>query len=368
MFQIPLVDFNWIFQIIFLVFFMFIYLYGTRLQSYIWQRQAEAGVKQLEVLAKQGRNIATQTFKDLKVEEKVIKSTLDKFLEFFVIEPVNLDPAGYIQRLEHVLDVREVRHEEHVAKIATKASPVEQANAEAVLSGAHALYYVFRVVRHFYLLGKKTKSIYYTMQLQMQLPEILQMAKAYFEATRAFADGKPIGDGMGPLAVAHFAREIKANEPETIAKHTVAFSGEFEGRNLWFIRAEGPGSQVGKPGKGIEEVVKRKKGKVARIITVDAGLKLEGEDTGQVIEGAGPAIGGAGVEKYKMEISGLEHKIPTDAIVIKESLEDALTPLKKALVDAIPKVIEKMKEYILELTEKGDTIVIAGIGNTVGIG
>ena len=367
MLQIPLVDFNWIFQIIFLVFFMFIYLYGTRLQSYIWQRQAEAGLKQLEVLAKQGKHIATKTFKELKVDEKEAKTTIEDFMEFFVIEPVNVDPAGVLQRLEHVLDVRTTRYKDQVAGIAPKASPEQQANAEAVLSGAMALNYVFRVVRHFFLLGKKTKSIYYTMQLQMQLPMIIQMAKAYFEATRAFADGKPIGDGMGPLAVAHFAREIKAGEPEDIAEDTIAFSGDFEGRTLWFVRAKGYGSQVGKPGEGIKRVVERNKGKIARIITVDAGLKLEGEDTGHVIEGVGAAIGDPGPEKFKMEDSGVRHNIPIDAIVIKESLEDALAPMKKTLVDAVPKVIEKMKNAVLNRTEKGDTVIIAGIGNTIGI-
>jgi hypothetical protein len=361
------IDFNWIFQIIFLVFSMFIYLYGTRLQSYIWQRQAEAGLNQLEVLAKQGKNIATKTFKYLKVDEKDIKSTVDDFMEFFVIEPVNVDPAGVLQRLEHVLDVRTTRYEDHVARIAPKASPEEQANAEAVLSGAMSLHYVYRVVRHYLLLGKKTKSIYYTMQLQMQLPMIIQMAKAYFEATRAFADGKPIGDGMGPLAVAHFAREINAGEPEEIAEHTVASSGEFEGRTLWFVRAKGYGSQVGKPGEGIKKVVERSKGKIARIVTVDAGLKLEGDDTGQVIEGVGAAIGDPGPEKFKMEDSGVKHEIPIDAIVIKESLEDALAPMKKTLVDAVPKVIERIKNAVLLRTKKGDTIIIAGIGNTVGI-
>ena len=361
-------DFNWIFQIIFLVFFMFIYLYGTRLQGYIWQRQAEAGLKQLEVLANQGKNIAAKAFKDLKVDEKELKSTIDDFMEFFIIEPVNIDPAGVLQRLEHVLDVRTTRYEEHVARVIPKATPEQQANAEAVLSGAMALHYVYRVVRHFFLLGKKTKSIYYTMQLQMQLPMIIQMAKAYFEATRAFADGKPIGDGMGPLAVAHFAKEIKAGDPEEIAQHTIAFSGEFEGRTLWFVRAKGYGSQVGKPGEGIKKVVERNKGKIARIITVDAGLKLEGEDTGQVIEGVGAAIGDPGPEKFKMEDSGVRFEIPIDAIVIKESLEDALAPMKKSLVDAVPKVVERMKNAVRLRTTKGDTIIIAGIGNTIGIG
>lgn len=367
MWQIPGSEFNWIFNLIFIVMFMFIYLYGQRLQTYLMTRQAESGLNQIEALAKQGRQITHRALKDLKIEEQEVKSTLEYFLEFFTIQPVNVDPAGVLDRIEHLLDVRESRYEDYMARIAPEAAPEERANAENVLAGAMALHYVYRVVRHFLLLGKKTKSIYYVMQLQMQLPEIIQIAKAYFEAIRAFADGKPIGDGMGPLAVAHFARQIQAGEPEDIAKHTIAFSGDFEGRTLWFVRAKGHGGHVGKPGLGIKKVVDRHKGKIARIITVDAGLKLEGEETGQVISGVGAAIGDPGPEKFKMEDSGVKHNIPIDAIVIKESLEDALSPMKKALVDAVPKVIDRLKTLILNNSAKGDTLIIAGIGNTIGI-
>ncbi len=367
MMQYPGSEFSWIINIVFIIFFMFMYLYGQRLQTYVWTRQAEAGLNQLEVLAKQGKQIALRMFKDLKMKEQDIKSTVDDFLEFFIIEPVNIDPAGVLGRLEHLLDVRSNRYEDHIARIAPNATPQQAANVEMVLEGAMALNYVFRVVRHFLLLGKKTKSIYYVMQLQMQLPQIIEMAKAYFEATRAFADGKPIGDGMGPLAVAHFAREIKADEPEDIAKHTIAFPGEFEGRKLWFVRAKGYGGHVGKPGEGILQLIERNKGKITRIITVDAGMKLEGEDTGHVIEGVGAAIGDPGPEKFKMENPAVKYNIPIDAIIIKESIEDALGPMKKSLVDAVPKVIERMKNAILTRSKKGDTIIIAGIGNTIGI-
>ena len=39
---------------------------------------------------------------------------------------------------------------------------------------------------------------------------------------------------------------------------------------------------------------------VSLIVMVDAGLKLEGEDSGYVVDGVGAAIGGVGVEKFKI--------------------------------------------------------------------
>lgn len=360
-------EWSWIFQLIFMVLFFVIYLYGTRLQTYMMTRQVEAATTQLEALSKQGKQIAFKVFKAIGVAEDDINAAVEEFMEFFIIEPVSVDPAGVLGRLEHLLDVRQHRYEKHIARVAPDADPAQAANAESVLSATMAVYYVFRVVRHFLILGKKTKSLYLIMQVQMQLPQIMQMAKAYFDAIKAFADGKPIGDGMGPLAVAHFARELKTSKPEELARHTVSIPAKFEERTVYIVRAKGHGSHVGKPGEVIKKLVDRHKRKVSRIITVDAGLKLEGEDSGHVIEGVGAAIGDPGPEKWKMEDSGVRYDIPIDAIVIKESLEEALSPMKKALVDAVPKVVEKIKSAIRLRTKKGDTIIVAGIGNTMGI-
>ncbi|MFX1564166.1 MAG: DUF1512 family protein [Promethearchaeota archaeon] len=360
-------EWSWIINLLFIVFFFIMYMYGTRIQAYVWTRQVETAVNQLESLATQSKQIAIRNLKDIAVKEQDIKSTVEDFLEFFIIQPVNLDPAGVLSRLEHLLDVRTHRYEKEISRIAPKADPEKAANSESVLSGAMALNHIFRVVRHFMILGKKTKNIYYIMQVQMQLPEIMRMAKAYFEAVRAFADGKPIGDGMGPLAIAHLARELNAGKSEEIAHHTISQPSKFEGRNVFFVRAKGHGSHVGKPGEAIKLLVDKNKGKISRIITVDAGIRLEGEDSGHVIEGVGAAIGDPGPEKFKMEDSGVRYDIPIDAILIKESLEDALSPMKKVLVDAVPKVIERIKNAILLRTKKGDTIIIAGIGNSIGI-
>lgn len=360
-------EWSWIINVLFIVFFFVMYMYGTRIQAYMWTRQVETAVNQLDLLAKQSKQIAYRSLKDLAAKEQDIKTTVEDFMEFFIIQPVSLDPAGVLNRLEHLLDVRTHRYEKEISRIAPEAEPEEAANSESVLAAASALNYIFRVVRHFMILGKKTKSIYHIMNIQMQLPTIMRMAKAYFEATRAFADGKPIGDGMGPLAIAHLARELKAGKTEEIAQHTISLSSKFEGRKIFFVRAKGHGSHVGKPGEAIKMLVDRNKGKISRIITVDAGVKLEGEDSGDIIEGVGAAIGDPGPEKFKMEDSSVKYDIPIDAILIKESIEDALSPMKKVLVDAVPKVIERIKNAILLRTKTGDTVIVAGIGNSIGI-
>jgi hypothetical protein len=114
--------------------------------------------------------------------------------------------------------------------------------------------------------------------------------------------------------------------------------------------------------------MKETKGKIATIVMIDAAAKLEGEKAGDVAEGVGAAIGGPGVERFKIEESVLKHKIPVNAILIKEDIGDAVSPMRKEIFDAADTVIQRIKRLLLERTKKGDEVIIAGIGNTIGIG
>jgi len=101
---------------------------------------------------------------------------------------------------------------------------------------------------------------------------------------------------------------------------------------------------------------------------VDAALKLEGEKTGEIAEGVGAAIGGIGVEKFQIEEVAANHKIPIYAILVKESDVEAITTMKKEIGDAVRLVMERMKRLIAERTSEGDSVVLIGVGNTLGVG
>ena len=64
----------------------------------------------------------------------------------------------------------------------------------------------------------------------------------------------------------------------------------------------------------------------------------------------------------------LKHKIPVNAIIIKEDQTEAVSVMTKDLIDAVDVAVGKVKRLILEQTKIGDSVIIAGIGNTVGIG
>lgn len=151
---------------------------------------------------------------------------------------------------------------------------------------------------------------------------------------------------------------------EDITVHEI----DIENRHAFLVRATGPGARVGKPGLAVQKLMEENNGNIKRLFMIDAGLKLEGEKTGDIIEGVGAVIGGPGVEKYKIEESGVKYKLPMDGYVVKESEEDAYGPMKNKISNAVEKVIDLIKKGIRERTSESDNIIICGVGNTVGIG
>jgi len=354
-----------IFQLVFTGIFVVFMFYGQRVQMMVMLREVESHLRRLKLIKDDGRKVAIETIKQIGKPVGDPTDRIDQFMEYIAITPQDMDPSGIVWKLEHLLDVRDARFKDEVKFMAPEADEAQLNNLENTLEAAMALHMIYKVIRHFYLLGKKTLSLYVIMQIQMVLPLIMQQAEAYAHALRAFSFGQPIGDGAGPLVAAKLMRGYETKE---IARDVVMAEVPIEGRTAYVLKAKGPGGNVGKPGEGISQIIKEKKGKIATVIMIDAALKLEGEKPGEIAEGVGAAIGGPGVEQFKIEEAILKNKIPVNAIIVKQELGDAVSPMRKEIFDAADSVITRIKRLILERTKKGDTVIIAGIGNTIGIG
>ena len=109
--------------------------------------------------------MAISTIKEIGKLEEDPTGRVDQFLEYIAIAPQNMDPSGIVWKLEHVLDVRDVRFKDEVSLMAPEADDVQLNNLENTLEAALALNIIYKVMRHFYILGKKTHSVYIIMQL-----------------------------------------------------------------------------------------------------------------------------------------------------------------------------------------------------------
>jgi hypothetical protein len=351
-------------NILFAVSFLAFMVFGQQIQSRIALMQIDGAVRKLETMRNDAKSLTVKTLREIGKPKDDPTPRLNTLLEQFLIEPVSMDPAGIIRKFDHLLDVREDKFKSDVARIAPEATPAQVNNLENLVEASWALNYMFKVVRHLYLLGKKTFSLFVIFQLQAFLPLIMMEAEAYLGATKAFAEGHPIGDGAGALVA---SKLMKDRETRKVPKDMVAAETTLEGRRVIALKAEGPGGNVGKPGDAIRQVLEENNGKASMIIMVDAALKLEGEKTGEIGEGIGAAIGGIGTERFKIEEEATKFGIPVYAIVIKQSIQEAVTTMKKEISESAEPVLEKIKGLIVERTKEGELVIIAGIGNTAGI-
>jgi hypothetical protein len=334
---------------------------------YVMIREVENSLFKLKAIKEEGRKTTIEAIKELGKPTADPSARVDRYLEYFTIGPQSMDPAGIVYKLDHILDTRDERLKEEVKLMAPQIQndDVQINNLENTLEAAMALNYIYKVVRHFYIQGKKTLSLYVIMQLQMILPMVMKEAEAYASALKAFAYGQPIGDGAGPLVA---GKLMHGYETRKLPKDCVMATVPIEGRTAIVIKAEGPGGNVGKPGDAVVAAIEENEGKIACLIMVDAGLKLEGEAVGEVAEGIGAAIGGPGVDAFKIEEKLTKYKIRNYAVIIKQDIGDAVSPMRKEINDSIDKVIERVKAVIVERTKEGDKVIIVGVGNSIGVG
>lgn len=351
--------------LLFYIPFLIFILYGQRIQYHMALIEVGGFLSQLERMKNIARLETVNAFKRFAKDEKKVEPALNVLVDSFMILPESMDPFGIVKKVEHVVNVRDDKLFNDVRRLVRDDVDDSQVrNLENMLEATIALETIYKIIRHYYLLARKMGSFMIVVQLQMLTPLVFNEAKAYLSAVFAFKLGVPIGDGIGPLVI---NRLLTGNEAmRVIAKDTVVYETAIEGRKAYLVKAKGPGGNVGKPGDAISKILESDD-KVKVVIMVDAALKLEGERSGSVADGVGAAIGGIGVEKFKIEEIATKKRVPVYAVVIKQSLLEAISAMRKEVADAVEEVHKRIMRIIRTTTSEGDSVVIAGIGNTIGI-
>ncbi len=352
----------WIMLLWILPLFVFM-LYGQKIQALIVMNDISRSLNRLKDMRDKSKNEVISYANSISPSQDHSKN-IEYLMEYFTIMPVDLDPNGIIKKIQHLSRVRDARMRGEVNKLLPNIDNITVSKFENILEIITMLNTIYKVVRHFYLLGKKTTSMFFLVQLQMLMPILLQQAEALQKAVDTFKKGQPIGDSIGPMITGKFMLD---KEKRYIAKETIVSETEYNGRAVYFMKAEGPGGNVGEPGTAVERLISEMNIRFNMIIMIDAALKLEGEDTGEVAEGIGAAIGGIGVEKYQIEEVATKYDIPIHAIIIKQSIIDAITVMRREIAESIDKVEKAIFRLIDEKSKEGDKILVIGVGNTLGV-
>jgi hypothetical protein len=346
--------------VLWLLIFLVMIMFGPRLMTTQTILKLEKETAELEAMATGSRERVVKAVS--KQPDASLRSRIRSFMDFFSISPVDADPYGIIRKIDMVVRQSDKRFKWFVKQIGPGMDAERSANIKNALAGAMTVHQIAKIVRHNLEIIKKYKIFQLGLILQMQLPLIRRIAKAAEAATDAFIDGVPIGDGIGPLVVSH----LMVGKPKLYADDEFVVSkAKIAGRSVLVSKASGPGASTGYPGKFLLKLTKKQR--IDRIITIDAGLRMEGEKTGIIAEGIGIAMGGTGVDRYEIEEFAVKREIPVDAIVVKVNEEEALSPMAKEVVAAVPEAMETLKGAVKRAGAR-ERILIMGVGNTCGIG
>lgn len=348
----------WVIWIVPIVLFVF---YGQRIQLMVTSGEINKSIEKLQKYKEDTRKDLLEYLQKSKATGDVTKK-VDRFLEYFTIMPVDIDPNGIMPKIKHLLRSREAYTRNQVSLLAENLSPLEASKIQNILEVVTSLNLLHKMVRHLFLTAKKQNNFPLILPLQMMIPFIMEQADALKGAVPALKAGQPIGDGIGPMVV---GKMMLNKEKKPIGFETVYSESEFEGRKLYLLKAEGPAATVGRPGDAVEILVEQKKPSV--IIMIDAGVKLEGETSGTVAQGFGAAIGGIGTDRFQIEEIATKHNIPVYAIVIKQSIKEAITLMTKEIADRADEVESQIYQTIQENTKAGQAVLIVGVGNTLGV-
>ena len=346
----------WILPIILFIF------YGQRIQLQVTSGEIKKNIKKLQQYKEESKKeLIEYVNKNLKPTADP-KLKLETYLDYFTIMPVDMDPNGIVPKVRHLIRSREDYTRAHIKTLSTEMDEYQLSKIQTLLEIASTLQLLYKIVNHLYLTAKKQKNFPLILPLQMMLPFLMEEAEALKEAIPAFKKGQPVGDGIGPMVVGKLMVDTKK---QPAAFQTVWSQKEYEGRELQLLKAEGPLATVGRPGDAVEYLISQKKPDV--IIMVDAATKLEGEDSATVAQGFGAAIGGIGTERFQIEEAATKNNIPVFAIVIKQSVKEAISGMTKEIADKAEEVRTSVFNMIKENTKPGQLVLLIGVGNTIGV-
>lgn len=353
----PLMMLVWIVPIILFVF------YGQRIQLLVTSGEIKKEIKKLDEFSSDSRTqLVAYARSAIGSTDNDPAEKLDRFIDYFTIMPVDMDPNGIVEKVHHTVRSREDHTREHVRSLSPDMSDLELSRIQTLLEIASSLRLIHKIVNHMFLTAKKQKNYPLILPLQMLLPFIMEQAEAMKAAIPAFRKGQPVGDSIGPMVVGRLMLDCKK---ETAAFQTVLARTDFEGRHLFLVKAEGPYSTVGRPADALEAVASTNKLDV--IIMIDAALKMEGEDSASMAQGFGAAIGGIGTERFQIEQIAVTNDIPIFSIVVKQSVKEAIILMTKDIADRADSVRSQVYEMIRDNTRPGQSVMVIGVGNTTGV-
>lgn len=368
---------------VFIILLLISLFFGQNWQEWRAVRQIKHSIKALENWKNYGIKQLILIIEPLSSEsltDQDIKEFILEMLEFFVIPPSEIKNDIY-QKSIFLISQQERRYYELIQSFLPSIVEIELHQIASLLLTTTEINNILKKFRHHLIIKEKTNSYFYILQTASEITQTMIQARTYRLLMDSLLLGYPIGDAIGPVAIKQIVStfdpdfDFQSDNFQIINKEFYCQKIHFEGRNVYCLRAKGPESRVGNPGKAIKTVFQQcmeEKQTLKMIISIDAYSKLEVEKSGTIAQGLGVAVGSDSksfFDKYEIEDLAInnEPKINLEAIICRESLEEAVLPMSEEIEAAIPKIIRLLKQIIRTQTQPDETLIVIGIGNALGV-
>ncbi|WP_457559204.1 DUF1512 family protein [Candidatus Harpocratesius sp.] len=370
---------------LFIILILLILFFGQNWQVFRASRQIRRSLKDLEQWRKYGIKQLIKLIEPLTSEtvtEHDIKNFISEVLDYFAIPLEELKTENY-NLWSSLLIQQQHRFKEMIKSFIPKISELTLYIIIALINATREIDSILKKGQHNLTIGEKTNGYWYLLQTASEITQAMLKARRYRILLDSLLLGYPIGDSIGPLSIKELVNQISEKKEhnqrnvneKTLNDEYISQEIQFEGRTLICLRTKGPEPRVGHPSMILREIVEKlslEKIKISMILSIDAYAKLEVEQSGTISQGLGIVVGGdtkANIEKFLIEeyIAQKDPSILLEAIICRESVEEAVFPMTDQIKNSIPKIIRNIKTTIRNQTTKGDTIIIIGIGNSLGI-
>ena len=136
----PLLMLIWILPIILFVF------YGQRIQLLVTSREIKQSIKKLDAYRTESRKeLIDHVKKNLNPKEDPTKK-IDRFLDYFTIMPVDMDPNGIVEKIRHTVRAREDYSRNHVKSLSPEIDEVGLSKVITLLEIATSLHMIYKII------------------------------------------------------------------------------------------------------------------------------------------------------------------------------------------------------------------------------
>lgn len=317
-----------------------------------------------QTTAKQVQYFCKDVLNEIKEYLSPHKEYLVKIRMSKPIFPETLDPNNIWEKMSNIISGYITDTYDYLRSKYGELTPEHVIECRYILV-AQALEVIQLWAKHIEIATKHGLSQLENVTYKMLLAQLMKQALLVTDLIDADNLSLPMGDAAGPLTILHLTKELSAVNVDDM----LVAEEQRDGKQILYITS-GELNSFNFIGDKVTKIVKaahpkeQTEGHKKCLLTLDAQGKLLSMETGEIGYHFGAAIGGIGLQKYRLEELTLDGYEPR-AMTVTMSIRDAIAPMSKKIHEASFKLADAVVKFINDTDY--EYYVVIGIGNQEGL-